>query len=506
MMSEIDRSSGGGPFTVRRIGNVHLSRLRVVLWAFFAFCLIAPAVQFQIGTAKRDRQAATHPAAPHRPAGSQPQEQEPAPKDTKGAIGRWRAGIREFWQPNKNIYDKPHPYLPQRTWLHPNTPFTVILMTPLACLPVWAMVLSWNVLKVLSVVAAFFMTARLINHGRQRVPDWVVLLGFAWAAPMIAGDIQHGNTNCFVLAAVVLHLWLFRKGFDFLAGVPLALAICIKMTPALFILYWLYQRNGKLLAGVLVALILFIAVVPTAALGPERAFLLTYTWWGNLIKPGLIEGAAYPIHINQSIPGVFHRYLVGEPRPEGNIFWNPDDEPDYKRVTEFQWIAVADLPSATVRNIIRAAQAVIVLAGAWAIGWRRLPRRDGRRALHYGLVVLGMMLLNQRTWDHHATVLLVADAAVWYALVFGQAGRASRRWALGLMLVAGLSNLLIRGDLFKAVAVAFGRDRGAGEYWGNVYAAYGPVCLHFLLVFVAAVILAVSLRKREPPYGATEPA
>ena len=484
------------------------------MYVALAVLLVWPVVQFQSGTIRRVRkfeQGRRQFEQAHRCGAISDTQQahrcgaisdtQPAPKfRPKGAVTRWRSAVREFWRPGTNIY-RATPDDSPSGWLHPNMPFTVILMTPLAHLPIWAAALAWNVLKALVVVAAVLMTASLANHSERRMPDWVLALGVVWATSMIVGDIQHGNTNCFVLGAVVLHLWLFRRGGDALAGVPLALAICLKMTPALFVLYWLYQRNWKLLGGVLAALAVFTVVVPAAAVGPERAMTLTGTWLENLIVPGLVKGSWYPVHTNQSIPGLFSRYFIGRPNPGGNIFWHPDNVPDPDQAERFGWITIVAMSPGAVKLLVRAAQAVVVALAAWAIGWRRLPRRDGRRCLHYGIILLGMMLLNQRTWDHHAAVLLPAYVAVWHAIVLGRPGRGARRWAMGLMLAAGGLVWLTRTDMFKALGVLSGRGKDVGAYWGDLCLAYGSVFYHFVLVFAALVVMAVALRTRSLPYA-----
>lgn len=467
--------------------------LRIVAYVLLAGALLTPVVQFQYLAYR------VYKASPEaKTAGDA--------KDTKGAIWRWRLAVREFWA-GQNIYQTPDeaaklPVGDRQTWgnvwLHPNMPFTVMLMTPFAYMPVLTMTLVYNLLKVLVILASILMAVRIANHQKMKMPDWVVGLGVAYAVLLLIGDMQHGNTNVFVLGAVVCHLWLYRRGRDVLAGIPLALGICLKMTPAIFILYWLYQRNWKLLAGTLAALALFAVAIPAAAV-PDRYATLTRTWLDNLIIPGLVKGEWYPIHINQSLPGVASRYLLGEPQPGGNIFWNPDDNP-YAQQNEFRWIALASLEPATVKVITRIAQLVLVGLMAWAIGWRKLPRDDGRRALHYGLVVLAMMLLNQRTWDHHATVLLIADVAIWYGIAFGRISPGARKWALGLAAAAGPLVLLTGTDFSKAVARLF--VKGSAKHASDIFNAYGPVFLHFLLMFIAGVVLLAALRKASEPYSA----
>jgi hypothetical protein len=432
------------------------------------------------------------------------EELESRPKDTKGAIARWRDPVRQLYE-GVDIYqthdqagDAPSGSAESETRLHPNMPAVVVLLTPFAWMPLPTAVLVWNILKLAVLGAALLGSAAVVNHRGHRMPDWVLLLGLLWAALFVVGDIQHGNTNLFVLGAIVAHLWLYRRGRDVAAGLPLALAICLKMTPALFLVYWLYQRNWKLLGGAALGLALLAVGLPTAVLGPAHFADLTGSWWSNVIHPGLTEGEWYPIHINQSLPGVLSRYLLGG-REAGDIFHAPDTRPGSQE--RQAWIAFASLSPDAVRWILRALQAVIVGLTAWAIGWRKLPRDDGRRALHWGIVLLAMMLLNQRTWDHHAAVLLPAAVAVWYAIAFGRVGPISRKWALGLMLAAGPLVWLTGTETFDLAAKIVGRSDETGEFWADLSQAWGLTFYHFALVFAVAVLLAVRLRSRAEPYA-----
>ena len=231
-------------------------------------------------------------------------------ENEKGAMPRWRPAVRAFWA-GEDIYARPteagavpatqseggvlapqaplpvgtstpaitaaeagavHTHEvgetiyapPGKISMHPNTPFAVILMTPLTAMPVGAMALTMNVAKIAAILASLWMLATLAAHRKLRICDWVLGLGMLWAYHSMLSDIQHANTNIFVLFFIVLHLWLYRRGQDLVAGASLAVAICLKMTPALFVVYWLYQRNWKLLAWTLAAGVVFIVVVPVA--------------------------------------------------------------------------------------------------------------------------------------------------------------------------------------------------------------------------------------------------
>ncbi|KKK74354.1 hypothetical protein LCGC14_2884620, partial [marine sediment metagenome] len=306
--------------------------------------MIAPVAQFQRKTLRNHRKAVQFDA---KNPGWTPAVAEAGgprrPKQHAGAIGRWRKAVRRFWageniylavppggrDPNLHPRDKP-------VRLHPNMPFVLMLMTPFAYLSVGAMALSWSILKLVVLIVTVLMTAELVAHKDKRPADWIIALGLAWALLPLVGDVQHGNTNVFVLGAVAGHLWLFRRGRDLAAGAVLALAICLKMTPAIFVLYWLYQRNWKLLAASATGLVVFAAVIPAATVGPTHYAALMQSWLDNLIVPGLLKGAWYPVHVNQSLSGVMSRYFLDG--QNGNIFWNPDDNL-YDVQDKFGWIS-----------------------------------------------------------------------------------------------------------------------------------------------------------------------
>lgn len=427
-------------------------------------------------------------------------------KRTRGAISRWGRAVRQFWA-GENVY-RPLPgtgatdpltgeLLPGRTLppkpelrlgmsveeltdrpvrMHPNMPVVVILLTPLAYLPAQVCVATVNVLKILALVAAVFAAAAVANHRRHRMDEWVVGLAVLLAGPLIISDIQHGNTNTFVLAAIAGHLWLYRRGRDFWAGALLAAAVCLKMTPALFGLYWLYQRNWRLLAGLAAAGVVAAVGAPLVALGWARYGELTGSWLENLILPGLLKGRPFPAHYNQSLPGVFWRLMM-----TGNIYYSPDDVLVADR---FGYINIVSLSPAAGRWVLTGLKAAIVAVMAWAIGWKKLPRDDARRGLHYGLIVAGMLILNQRTWDHHAVILLIAYVGIWYVLAYSRIGRPTRITCLVLTALAGVINWLMGKSLFVPF---FGKDRG--KEVADVVEAYGPSFLHFVLIFTVCVIL-----------------
>lgn len=492
----------------RRFASV----LRIVLYVLFFAAMIIPIVQLESTVLRNQRRLREYNTRlrENRLTEKDIRSGKP-PKGHKGAVNRWRTAVHKFWD-GENIYCSPgqagehssdkNANKRPTVFLHPNMPFVVILLTPFSYLPMWAGGLLFTILKVLAVFVAILAAVRVVNHREMRMPDWIVGLGVLWWLTGMTGDIQHANTNGFVLAAIVFHLWLYRRGKDLSAGVLLALAICIKMTPALFVLYWIYQRNWKLLRGTLGAGLLFAVVIPAVLVGPARYSELTSTWYKNLIKPGLVEGAWYPIHINQSISGVTSRFLLGGQRG-GDINWNPDDT-GYEGVKNHKWIAFASLDPQVVKRIIQGLQVCIVLLMGWAIGLRKLPRDDGRRSLHYAMILAGILLLNQRSWGHHAAILFPAFLGVWYAVGFGKFGKRLRLVTLIMILLCGIISWLSTGELMVLYGkLLCGLPKSQAKEFADQLTAYGPKFVVFLLLFLTAVILAVGMKKSDPPYAPT---
>ena len=511
--------------------------IRLLRWTGYillAVALVIPVVQFQHATMKKVRQGR---------------------ENEKGAMARWRPAVRAFWA-GEDIYARPSEasavpatqpegsvispraalpvgtstptmtaaeagavyayeagetiYAPPRQiTMHPNTPFTVILMTPLAAMPVGTMALTMNVAKIAAILASLWMLATLAAHRKLRICDWVLGLGALWAYHSMLSDIQHANTNIFVLFFIVLHLWLYRRGQDLVAGASLAVAICLKMTPALFVLYWLYQRNWKLLAWTLAAGVVFIVVVPVAAVGMDHYETVMGSWLGNMIIPGLVKGEWFPLHINQSLSGVVSRlFLTGA---NGDIFYNPEDGGPYGADAKSGFITLVALSPEAVKMLLRVGQVAIVGLMAWGIGWRKLPRDDGRRLLHYGMIALGMMLLNQRTWTHHATVFLIAMVAIWQAIAFGLMRRSVRAPVLWAMFGVAAITWITASDAFHLYAKLVGNTEefmlgsktlSMGELWSDYADAYGPQFWVFVLLLLISVALARALRKGPSPYAA----
>lgn len=241
--------------------------------------------------------------------------------------------------------------------------------------------------------------------------------------------------NIFILFLVAGCLEAFRRRLDALAGLTLALAIACKVTPALFVAYFAYKRCWRLLAAALVGLALWLAVVPGLVFGFDRNNELLRGWSALMIERPLLKGEVTTEHPNQAVTGFVYRlfthspsYIVYEKTPEGDI------------PTPGEYHTLVDIGRPAAWVVVKAltalfALAVVVLCRAPVRGAAD-PRQGWRVAAECGLICLGMLLFSERTWKHHAVVLLLPFASLAYAVAAVELPRRVRGLVLAVLLLS----------------------------------------------------------------------
>lgn len=370
-------------------------------------------------------------------------------KDEKSALVRWRSQLLAMVEDGENISDR-HNY--------PNPPIMALILLPIVKLPLPVAALGWYWLKVGMTLLSLFWVCRLVESPEQPFPLWAKTVTVLLSLRAITGDLLHGNVNLFILFLVIGFLYAFQRGRDFLAGIVLALAIACKVTPALFLPYLVWKRAWRALFGCTVGLALFFwpGVVPSLLLGWEQNQQQLTSWYDNMVKPFLIDGAVTAEHQNQSLPGLVYRLLTYSPSfvKYPNNVWTPD-----------QYHNVAALPPEVARWLVKLCMGVFVLFVAWTC---RTPR-DGQHkpalAAEYAIVVVGMLLFSERTWKHHCVTLLLPFAVLVYHLAVWWDWSGRRLTVLGVLsgavLLMWLTSISLLGREAGKLAQVYGAYVGA---------------------------------------------
>lgn len=319
----------------------------------------------------------------------------------RSALGRWIEDLKAA-KAGEDPYGYGH-------WF-PYPPTVLVLLYPLTFMPLSAAGAIFAAAKIAAVIAAACFAVAALHRDDHPVRLGVFLVAALFSAGPVISDIQHGNINVFVLLTLTAcwYAWTIRR--DVLAGLLLALAITIKITPALLLLYFLYRRQWRLTAAAAIGLVLFALVLPALVFGPARNTDLLVAWFDMLAAPYVLHGYITDAVINQSLPGVLVRWF----RMTGFV---PLE--DLSVEESFAWGTEHMTRPATLTGVIvlRGAGLTLLALLAWLCRSPLRDRRDPRLALECALVLLAMLLLSERTWKHHMVTLLFVYLALWHVLV-----------------------------------------------------------------------------------------
>jgi hypothetical protein len=368
--------------------------------------------------------------------------------DERSAFIRWRHQVLQFWT-GENIYDE---------MMFPTPPIMPLTLLPFMLLPPVPGALCWFSLKAVLTAVSIWMCFRMVRPpGTRTLPSYVQAMILLLSFRPILSDLHHGNNNLLILFLVVLSLWAWRRGYDVLAGLVLALAISYKVTPALFVLYFLYKRSWRTVGATLLGMVVFLLIVPSLILGPQFNWECLSMWWHRMINPFLTKGEGSPQEINQSMVGVLTRLLTETKLGSGRYDVHLD-------VNLVSW------PRPLVGLFLRALCAGLLGLLAFFCRTRTTRRDDPRLLGEFALVVLTMLFVSERSWKHHYVTLLLPYTYLTYRTLMAEVTRRVRvllgtAMTLSAVLMAATSSEL--GGLFAdgqghKIAQAYGMFLWAG--------------------------------------------
>lgn len=377
----------------------------------------------------------------------------------------------EFWcQLSKEFAANPAapPYAKHPRYLYP--PCFLLFMRPLAELPLpWA-ALVFESVKWLALFISIWIAWRLAGPEGEELPPIVALGALLLSARFLANDLSQGNVNIFILAGILCSCRLFVLGREWPAGLLLGAIGCIKVTPALLVVYFAGKRRWRMVMASAVGVAAILWLVPSLWIGWSPNHTAVAAWYDHVIKGFVRDGAILSVHINQSLTAMMNRMLSD----------HVAIEPDY-------FVTLAVLPAGTLKAVRYAVFGAILLTLAWACR----GRLDARRAplafsAELGLVLIAMLLLSGYSWKAHFVVMLVPYTVLlaWLA----DARYAGRRRAVGFCLAASFALCTLTADILGT--------RGA-----NLAEAYGLIAAGAILAAAGLLIVRARLRAEENKLG-----
>lgn len=266
-------------------------------------------------------------------------------------------------------------------------PVVAFAFVPISILPPRAAASLWYLLKIGALVAIAGMVMKLLAHDRKRL--WKILgLSVLITAGYLVEEFRTGNIHFLILFLIVLAFFLVERGRIVLPSFLLAAAICVKVTPLLFLPYFALMRRWKLCLFCVLWIIVLV-LGPGFLIGWEKNIDLAKHWTETAL-------ARTDEPVNHSLKGVLFKYL-GEKPPLA-------ENEKYPRVNVF------DLrPEAiTAIWILASALFLVLLAGA-------ILRRCGGgecAVLQYALLAVSVLLLSPHDSRIYFSILFFPCAVI----------------------------------------------------------------------------------------------
>jgi alpha-1,2-mannosyltransferase len=273
---------------------------------------------------------------------------------------------------------------------------------------------------------------------------WVVTGTLLAGSRFILRDFDDGGQNLFLFTLAWLGFWLFVKQRPFSGGASLGLAIALKLTAAIFVLYFLAKRQWNMVTATLMWSALFFFVMPLPWLEPFQMIQHVTVWKNNLVRgaqePDPSRGVLGEEPIaNKSLRPALARYLMH--LPPGHLGRHP--HPGY--------VDIGDLSPKNAGLVIKG----ILLAGLLGLAWLlRKPLASGDPMTlisEAAIISVAMLLYSPITWGQHCVAALPAL----YFLIRGVASgvlrpRGTAIWLACVLLPIFLSN---RGVVGKELSL-----------------------------------------------------
>jgi hypothetical protein len=282
---------------------------------------------------------------------------------------------------------------------------------------------------------------------------------------------------------------MFFRGRPFAAGLIAAVAACVKVTPALLIVYFVYKGasagwglqgvlrscRARVLAGALAGGIACLLLWPALSIGWLDNLRLLGEWREHMLSAYLTDGSVRSSATNQSLVAVLNR-LLGQ-----SVALRPD-----------VYLTLVQLPDAAV-SVIRLALSAALLGGLARVFRRRFEPQTPplAKAAELSLVLIAMLVLSGYTWKAHYVAMLLPYSVLLAYLADARYPDWPRRWIAGL-LATSFALVCLSGEIVT-------------PYGADLMLGYG-VILYSGLVAATGVFLvhkALTARERTSCHGAT---
>lgn len=331
------------------------------------------------------------------------------------------------------------PYPP--AWAVPHAPLS--LLPPGAAKPIVHLVGALSLVALLWILRDLTGAALPLRPGRE---FWVAASALLAAVYFLLRDYDDGGPNVILMTCVWAGILLAAKGRPGAGGAGVGLAVALKCTAGIFVLYFLMKRQWRF------------AIASTAWAG--AFFLSPLLWmtpaefrragecWTQTVLSGMSQrdptvGVIGPEKLqNWSLRNSLARYLVHlPPGHPGRAYVDdlPDGHPD--RVPNRASFDFLDLHPEKAGLVIKVAMGLALLAAGWFMRRPLSPDGDDRLRFVWECAAVGVLALlySPITWGQHCVAALPAL----YLMARGVAAGATPGWTRHFLVGFALFFILV---------------------------------------------------------------
>ncbi|MGC9259579.1 MAG: glycosyltransferase family 87 protein [Phycisphaerae bacterium] len=324
--------------------------------------------------------------------------------------------------------------------LWPMPPFTFILLAPFSWLPFPAAQFAWVLCKPIMVAIIFYSVLAMVRCcGRKIDPLPMVLILLAWIWPII-GDMQEGQMNLLMLTPLAVGLFLLQREqtwSDLVGGLLLGMAVAIKVTPIIFLIYLLWRRRWIPVLAMLGGIVFWLLVPLTLFFGVHQAVRWNQQYIHAMISPYLLKDAV-TVHAGESMPSFLIRLLT-----HSAAFIT-----HHHGVAKKYYVNILSLSVPLAERIIRM---ILLAIGIVGLLWmrRRLPTfKSCRYIFEIGAVAAFLLWTEEWAWvPHYVTLIFTLMAAG--LIASDPAARPAVRLRMRILLAISAALMAMTSDLIK---------------------------------------------------------
>ena len=308
-----------------------------------------------------------------------------APKRDYSDFRVYYATAQRFAQ-KSDIYSRPDPSITPYKY----SPMFAFLLSPLSLLSKKGAAVAFFIINSLLLIAIIVFSKRLIIKEAITFKQNLLLciIPLIFTSRFIVQVLDVGQVGIFILALVVIGLYLLEKRREWTSSLLISLSVMIKYTSAVFLPYFFFRKRFKLIVIIALCIIIYCAV-PAIYVGIQKQTDYVSKWLPYITETSLDKGSWYD-YKNQSIFSFILRIFTAS---------SPYD------------VSIANLTfnqGLLVSFILCVIMYLLIMIPT---------KRKDDKVVDYSLLFICSVLFNPNAWMHNFVVLIFVYMVFMYYLI-----------------------------------------------------------------------------------------